>query len=274
MKKKSFPDIQQKAMSIRRHVVAMAVRGKTSHVGSALSCTDILAALYFKIMNIDPQDWDNPKADRFILSKGHGVMAWFAVLAERGFFNTKVLEEYAMDGSRLAEHPGHGLLPGIKVTTGSLGHGLPIGVGMAMAKKMDRLPSRIFVVLSDGECNEGSVWEAAMYGAHQKLDNLVAIVDFNNMQAMGRSTEVNSLEPLAKKWEAFGWEVKEIDGHDTKQIIETLQGVPFKKGRPNAVIAKTVLGKGVSFMEDHLLWHYQIPSDEQLKQALEELKLS
>jgi len=261
-------------MTIRRHVVQMAAEGKTSHVGSALSCVDILCVLYFRIMKIHPQKWSDPDYDRFILSKGHGVMAWFATLAERGFFDVSLLKEYAVDGGRLGEHPDHGAVPGIKVTTGSLGHGLSVGLGMAVAKKLDESPSRIFVVLSDGECNEGSVWEAVMYAAHQKLDNLVAIIDFNKMQAMGRSPEVNAIEPLTEKWKAFGWIVKEVDGHNSEDLIKALERVPFVEGKPSVVIAHTVLGKGVSFMEDDLLWHYQIPSDEQVNQALEELKLS
>ena len=266
-------EIKTRTTIIRRHVVQMAAEAKTSHVGSALSCVDILCALYFRVMKTHPQKWDEPDYDRFILSKGHGVMAWFATLAERDFFDVSLLKEYAVDGGRLGEHPDHGTVPGIKVTTGSLGHGLSVGLGMAIVKKIDQSPSRIFVVLSDGECNEGSVWEAVMYAAHQKLDNLVVIIDFNKMQAMGRSPEVNAIEPLAEKWKAFGWAVEEVDGHNIENMVTTLERIPFMKGKPSVVIAHTVLGKGVSFMEDDLLWHYQIPSAEQVKQAFEELKL-
>ncbi len=268
----SHHEIQQRAILIRRHVVKMAFEGKTSHVGSSLSCVDLLSALYFRIMTIDPQNWNEANVDRFILSKGHGVMAWFATLAERGFFSTETLKEYAQDGGRLAEHPSHGLLPGIKVSTGSLGHGLSVGLGMALAKKMDQSPSRIFVLLSDGECNEGSVWEAAMYATHHKLDNLIALIDYNKIQAMGRSNEVNALEPLRDKWRAFGWAVEEINGHNLDEILKSLEHLPFQSGKPSIVVAHTVLGKGVSFMEDDLLWHYQVPSEIQVKQALEELK--
>ena len=267
-------EIQQKAILIRRHVVKMAFDGKTSHVGSSLSCVDLLCALYFRIMKTDPKKWDDPNYDRFILSKGHGVMAWFATLAERGFFGVNTLKEYATDGGRLGEHPSHGLLPGIKVSTGSLGHGLSIGLGMALAKRMDQSPAKIFVLLSDGECNEGSVWEAAMYAARHKLDNLVTLIDYNKIQAMGRSNEVNALEPLSDKWRAFGWAVQEINGHNLEEIMATLEHLPFQSGKPSAVVAHTVLGKGVSFMQDDLLWHYQVPSETQVKQALEELKLS
>ncbi len=267
----TLSQIQQKARGIRRHVVEMAFNGKTSHVGSALSCVDILTALYFKTMNIEPQDWKGSNCDRFILSKGHGVMAWFAALAERGFIPADMLTEYAKDGGRLGEHPEAGLIPGVMVTTGSLCHGLSVGIGMAMAKKLAKNSSKVFVLLSDGECNEGSVWEAAMFAAHKKLDNLVVIVDDNKMQAMGWSRQISGLDPLGKKWEAFGWAVEEIDGHDIGALIKTLEKNPFQKGKPNAIIANTVLGKGVSFMEDDVLWHYQIPSEEQVKQALKEL---
>ena len=270
----SILEIKRKSILIRKQVVEMAAVGKTSHVGSALSCVDLLVALYFKIMKIDPTNWDSRGADRFILSKGHGAKAWYATLAERGFFSKDMLKDYAKDGSGLGEHPGHGLVPGIKLSTGSLGHGLSVGVGMALAKKLDQLSSRVFVIISDGECNEGSVWEGAMYAAHQKLDNLIALIDFNKMQAMGRSMEVNALEPLKEKWKAFGWAVEEVDGHDMKRIIKVLEKLPFKKHQPSVVIAHTVLGKGVSFMEDKLLWHYQIPSEADLRQALKELESS
>ena len=257
---------------MRRHIVQMAAKGKTSHVGSALSCVDLLAVLYFRAMNIDPKNWDRPNSDRFILSKGHGVMAWYAALAERGFIKAEILNSYALDGSPLGEHPGHGSVAGITVSTGSLGHGLSVGVGMAIAKKMRRQNSKVFVLLSDGECNEGSVWEAAMYAAHRKLDNLIAIIDDNKMQAMGKSTDINAVEPLGEKWRAFGWGVKEIDGHNISDIVAACKKIPFKQGKPSAIVAHTLLGKGVSFMEDRILWHYQIPSEEQLKIALSELK--
>jgi len=270
----SIAEIQNTAVKIRRHVVQMAFKGKTSHVGSALSCVDLLAVLYFKVMNISPKNWQEADTDRFILSKGHGSMAWYATLAEAGFINPSVLDEYCVDGGRLGEHPDGGSVPGILVTTGSLGHGLSIGLGLALAKKMKQESARIFVVLSDGECNEGSVWEAAMYAAHRKLDNLVVLVDNNKMQAMGRTSTINAVEPLAKKWEAFGWNAKEIDGHDISQISEALKEIPFEKGKPSALIAHTVLGKGVSFMQDDVLWHYQIPSQEQVGLALKELKVS
>ena len=266
-------ELKKKSAIVRQHVVKMAAEGKTSHVGSALSCVDILVALYFKVLNIAPDNWKEPDCDRFILSKGHGSMAWYATLAERGFISIETLGEYSVDGGRLGEHPDCGNIPGILVTTGSLGHGLSVGLGMALAKKMDERHSNVYVLLSDGECNEGSVWESAMYAAHRKADNLIAIIDYNNMQAMGRSTEVNAIEPLVEKWRAFGWAVREIDGHNLNEITAILNQIPFEANKPSMIIAHTVLGKGVSFMEDDLLWHYQIPSPEQVKKALEELEL-
>ena len=269
----TLEEIQQLAVKIRRHVVQMAARGKTSHVGSALSCVDLLAALYFRIMNIFPGRWQDEDCDRFILSKGHGVMAWFATLAERGFFDPAMLTEYCVDGGRLGEHPEAGSAPGIAVTTGSLGHGLSIGLGIALAKKMKQSSSRVFVILSDGECNEGSIWEAAMYAAHQKVDNLIVLVDDNQMQAMGKSFTINAVEPLGEKWKAFGWAVKEIDGHNLSEILQAGERLPLEPGKPNAIIAHTLLGKGVSYMEDRILWHYQIPSEEQVKIAMTELAI-
>ena len=267
----TLEDIRQKTMRMRRDIVAMAAEGKTSHVGSALSCVEILAVLYFKVMNISPRNWQSAGADRFILSKGHGAMAWYAALAEAGFVRREQLAAYAADGGRLGEHPSHGAVPGIILSTGSLGHGLSVAAGMALARKIDGLPSRVFAVLSDGECNEGSVWEAAMCAAHRQLDNLIVVIDDNRWQALGRSREVNALEPFKDKWTAFGWQAYQVDGHDVGALAEVLSGAVIRPGRPSVVIARTCLGKGVSFMEDDLLWHYQIPSREQLQKALEEL---
>jgi len=261
--------LQTSATAIRRQVVQMAFEGQTSHVGSALSCAEILAVLYFHVMDIDPLGLR--QGDRFILSKGHGVMAWYAALALRGFFPVQRLKEYAVDGSVLGEHPHRGSVPGIEVTTGSLGHGLSIASGMALARAMDQTPGKVFVLLSDGECNEGSIWEAAMYAAQAKLDNLMAIIDDNHMQALGNSRAINALEPLKDKWDAFGWETFEVNGHDAQGLLDAIQKMNAPNGKPKVLIARTCLGKGVSFMENELLWHYQIPSQEQVNQALTEL---
>ncbi len=271
--KAEIEELLARARSVRAETVRMAHQGRTAHVACALSCVDILVALYFRSLRISPPRPTGPGDDRFILSKGHGCMSLYATLAERGFFPRSLLETYARDGSALAEHPPPTGVPGVEVATGSLGHGLSIGAGAALARAMDRRPGRVFVLLSDGECNEGSVWEGAMFAAGQRLDNLVAIVDYNKLQAMGRSNEITALAPLAEKWHAFGWSTREVDGHDIGALIEAFEGVPFARGRPSVVVAHTVKGKGVSFMEDNLEWHYRPPSAEDLRRALGELQV-
>jgi transketolase len=247
----------------------MAHAGRTPHVASALSCVDILVALYFSVLGIDPASPDDPDRDRLLLSKGHGCMAQYGALAERGFFPEVVLEEYARDGGRLAEHPGPHCVPGIEAATGSLGHGLPIGAGLALAAKVRGANYRVFVVLSDGECYEGSVWEAALFAPALSLAGLTAIVDYNGWSAMAPTYP--AMEPLAEKWRAFGWSVQEIDGHDVEALASVLAAVPFEPGRPSAIIARTVKGKGVSFMENDLEWHYRPPNDQDLQRALLEI---
>ena len=268
----SVKDIQSVATRMRRHILIMAANGKTSHVGSALSCVEILAVLYFRFMNVSSENWLAPEANRFILSKGHGAKAWYAVLAEAEFISLKELDNYAKDGSYLGEHPSHCHTPGIGLSTGSLGHGLGVGAGQALAKKLDQRQGRVFVLVSDGECNEGSIWEAAMCATQHKLDNLMVIVDDNHMQAMGPSRQISALDSLKDKWAAFGWKVKECDGHDIDALINSCEELFVNDGKPSIVIARTVLGKGVSFMEDKILWHYQIPSEENLRVALKELE--
>jgi transketolase len=249
----------------------MTHRARSSHVGTCLSIADILAVLYGEVLHVDPARPDWPDRDRFILSKGHGVAAVYAVFAERGFFPKEWLDTYCQDGSKLAGHITHHGVPGVEASTGSLGHGLSIGCGMALAGKRDGRPYRVFVMLSDGECDEGSTWEAVLFAPHHRLDNLIAIVDYNKIQAFGAVKEVLDLEPLADKWRAFRWTVREIDGHDYEQIEDALTSVPFEPGKPSCIIAHTVKGKGVSFMENQLAWHYKSPNDEQLAQALAEI---
>jgi transketolase len=239
-------------------------------VGTSLSIVDLLTVLYWRILRVDPTRPEWPDRDRFILSKGHGCAAVYVTLAKRGFFPEKWLETYCENGSRFTGHISHDV-PGVEVSTGSLGHGLCVGCGMALAGKRDNRPYRIFVLLSDGECDEGSTWEAALFAPHHKLDNLIAIVDYNKIQNFGNVKEILDLEPLADKWRTFGWEVREIDGHDFTQIERELLSVPFKSGRPSCIVAHTIKGKGVSFMENKLLWHYKPPDDKQLHQALVEL---
>ena len=250
----------------------MAHDGCTPHVGSALSCVDLLVALYFARMNSDPENPRDPARDRFVLGKGHGCMAYYAVLAERGYFPVEILGEYAREGGRLAEHPSRECVPGIEVATGSLGHGLPIAAGMALAAKMRGEDHQVFALLSDGECYEGSVWEAAVFAAVNKLDNLVCFIDFNRWSAMSRTD--TALEPLAVKWTAFGWAALEVDGHNPRELLSVMDDIPSVPGRPTAIVARTVKGKGVSFMEDDLEWHYRPPSDDDLKRALAEIEAS
>lgn len=249
----------------------MVHRANASHVGTCFSMSDLLAVLYADVLRLDPERPGWADRDRLILSKGHGCAALYAVLAERGFFPASWLDEYCRDGARLAGHASHHGVPGVEVSTGSLGHGLSLGCGMALAAARSGAPYRTFVILSDGECDEGSTWEAALFAPHHRLDNLVAVVDYNKMQSLGSVEEVLDLEPLGDKWSSFRWSVREIDGHDHDEIRHAFSSVPFEPGRPSAVVAHTVKGKGVSFMEGELAWHYKAPDEEQLAVALAEL---
>lgn len=260
------------ARRLRITVLNMIVRAKSSHLGSCYSMIELLAALYFRILRVDPAAPQLPSRDRFILSKAHGAAALYATLAERGFFSRDLLATFYQDGSVLAGHADVHGVPGVEVAAGALGHGLAIAAGMSLAAQHDASESRVFTVLSDGECDEGSIWEAALFASARGLDNLIAIVDYNKLQGMGFVRDVIALEPLAAKWEAFGWAVREIDGHDLDEIIATLAAVPFAPGKPSAVIAHTIKGKGVSFMENALLWHYRTPDADELRAALAELE--
>jgi len=232
---------------------------------------EILGVLYGKILRVDPQQPDWKYRDRFILSKGHGCAALYAVLAERGFFPVDRFDTFCQDGSELVGHATHTHLPGVEVSTGSLGHGLSIACGMALVGKRENQASRFFVLLSDGECDEGSTWEAMLFAGFHALDNVVVIVDYNKIQSLGRVKEVLDLEPFADKWRACRWAVVEIDGHDLEQIDSVLNNIPFEPGKPNCIIAHTVKGKGVSFMEDQLLWHYRAPNADEYRLACIEL---
>ncbi len=271
---------------IRIKLVEMSHHAKAAHLGSSLSCVDILTALYFgNILSIDPKNPKNPDRDRFILSKGHAASALYATLAYRGFFSETLLDTYGSAGSLLEEHPGPALLAGIEAATGSLGHGLSIGTGMALAGKINNKPYKVVVLISDGECNEGSVWEAALFASKHNLNNLTVIVDFNKWQATGRSCEVMSLEPLKDKWQAFGFNAVEADGHNISQLTQIMKPASSLKqseydsltsynsliSKPTAVIAHTVKGKGISFMEDDNNWHYRIPNIDELERAKNEL---
>jgi len=260
------------ASEARVRCIEMSCRAKTAHLGSALSVVDILVAIYWgSSFNISPENVAVEGRDRIILSKGHAVSALYAVLASRGFFPEERLTEYNQNGGDLPEHPAPRSVPGIEFATGSLGHGLPVGLGMALSSRITEKPFKVVVVMSDGECNEGSVWEAAMMAAAQNVDNLVAIVDYNKWQATGRSQEVLQLASLQKKWESFGWYVQDVDGHNMPALLKSLENACQMEGRPSVIIANTVKGKGVSFMEDDNNWHYRSPTPEEVEQAKQEL---
>ena len=261
------------ALTIRQRTIETSASARIPHLGSCLSCVDLLTALYWKELRIDPQAPEAPDRDRFVLSKGHGAPVLFQVLAERGFFPTERLAEFGKPGSVFHEHPpkpGH--IPGVEAATGSLGHGLPMALGMAIAQRIQGSNSRCYALLSDGECNEGSIWEAAMLAAGQHVHQLTAIVDYNKWQATGRSQEVMALEPLAAKWEAFGWHAQEIDGHDLAAIGQALAAARAETSKPSVIVAHTIKGKGVSFMEDDNNWHYRTPNPQELDAALAELQ--
>mgnify|MGYP001482873724 CR=1 FL=1 len=258
----------QVANSIRRSLVHMVHYSKSSHIGTCLSVVDILSVLYFKVMNIDPTTPQMLGRDKFILSKGHGGAALYATLAERGFFPKEYLDKYYIDDGILPGHLDMTAVPGIEVSTGSLGHGLSLGIGMAYGNRQVKDPGHIYVLLGDGECNEGSVWEGIMFASSINLSNLTAIVDYNKLQSFGRTNEVINQVNIAERWKAFGWHVEEIDGHNFNQIEHALK---VKTEIPKVIIAHTIKGKGVSFMENKLEWHYKSPSDEELKLALKEL---
>ncbi|MBI4179184.1 transketolase [bacterium] len=264
-------DLKQMARRIRLKLVEMSCIAKTPHLGSALSCVDILVAAYWGAMKIDPARPDDPGRDRFILSKGHAATVIYAALAYRGFYSMDYLDQYNRAGGKLPEHPSPGCAPGIECASGSLGHGLSIGCGMALAARLNGHPYRVFVCMSDGECNEGTVWEAALFAPAHRLDNLIAIIDYNKWQATGRSDEIMSLRPLREKWESFGWDAVDVDGHDIGALIEIMRSVPGKSGKPTALVAHTVKGKGISFMEDNNDWHYRIAKEDDLRAAEREL---
>ncbi|CAL7963016.1 Apulose-4-phosphate transketolase subunit A [Gammaproteobacteria bacterium] len=260
------------ALKIRKHVVEMAHLGKSSHVASALSMADIVAVLYGEILNIDPKTPKWVDRDRFILSKGHAGSGIYAALAETGFFDVDVLKTHYQDGSILSGHVSHKGIPGVELSTGSLGHGLSVGTGMAYAAKLDDKHHKIYVLMSDGECDEGSNWEAILFAAHHKLDRLVAIIDYNKIQSIATTKETLDLEPFADKWQAFGWHVQEVDGHNHREIKQAVSNFSEEKNKPHCIIAHTTKGKGISFMENTVLWHYRSPQGEEYKKAMRELE--
>ena len=267
--------LRHKALAIRQNVLRMIKAGQTGHVGGALSSTDILTALYFKLMRVDPRQPSWPQRDRFVLSAGHKCLALYGVLAEKGFFDKSILDTYGALSSKLGGHPDMHKLPGVETNTGALGHGLSIAGGMALGLKMDGSDAKVYVIMGDGELAEGSNWEAAAASSHHRLDNLLVFVDRNRLQISGPTVEVMSYEPLDKRWEAFGWGVRVIDGHDLRQIVANATDMPFKKGRPSVIIADTVKSKGLPFAENKLEYHYWKATDaemEMAEQALEQIK--
>ncbi len=264
-------EMKKIALDIRLDLLKMIADKGKGHTGAALSMVEIVTALYFGVLRADPEEPRHPDRDRFILSKAHGCTALYAGLAERGYFPREKLSEYYECDSCFAGHPVKGL-PGIEIPTGSLGHGLSIAAGMALAAKMDGKKHRIFTLLGDGELQEGSVWEAAMAAAHYGLDNLAAIVDRNNLNLDGPTEKVMALEPLKDKWQSFGWEVRISDGHDAAEMARILRTVPFSAGRPSILIAMTVKGKGVNFMENVREWHNLAPNPEQAQEAFRQLR--
>lgn len=261
--------LKQLALKIRKHAINMTSTGGSSHIGSILSIADILAVLYGSVLNYKA---DNPKwqsRDRFILSKGHAGAGVYAALAESGFMSVDKLKTHYKNGSDFSGHVSHKGIPGVELSTGSLGHGLPVATGMALAAKINEDEHMVYVLMSDGECDEGSNWEAALFAPHHKLDNLVVIIDRNKLQSIHSTEDTLGLEPFVDKWQAFGWNVVDVNGHDLEQLISACNSKIA--GKPLCIVANTTKGKGVSFMENQVLWHYKSPQGEEYEAAMKEL---
>lgn len=259
------------AKEVRKDILRMSHRAQSAHTGGALSCVEILVALYFQIMKVISQDPEDPHRDRLIFSKAHDAKALYAVLAHRGYFDRTLLEKYELDGGKLPGHSTRHCVPGVEVSAGALGHGLSMAAGVAYAGKLDKKKWRVFAVLSDGECDEGSTWEAALFAGHHHLDNLIAIVDYNQLQGYGFTKDVLNLEPFAIKWQSFGWEVQEVNGHEFSEIIATLGRIPFAKGKPSVVIAHTIKGfGGVPIHVNKVSSQYNPPTEDEVRRILED----
>jgi len=266
-------DLTHKAHELRALIFKTIIAAGGGHIPTSFSIVEILTVLFYKVLNFNLENHNDPDRDRFILSKGHGAVSLYAVLADLGFFDTDMLMSFGKKGTRLGGHPDMYKVPGVEASTGSLGHGFPFAIGQALAGKIDKKDYRVYALLGDGECQEGSVWEAALCASHNELDNFIAIVDYNKFQAMDRIESINALEPFVDKWKAFGWETVEVDGHDIGELLETLKSVPLKKGKPNLIMAHTLKGKGISYMENQAIWHYRMPNEEEMKIACQELGL-
>lgn len=269
----SVLNLEKMAKELRQTVFNSICSGGGGHIAGSLSIIEILTVLYNGILRVDSKNPKDPERDRFILSKGHAAVSLYAALAEKGFFAKTELDKFGKKGSILGGHPDMHKVPGVEASTGSLGHGFPFGTGIALAGKLDKKDYRVFILLGDGECQEGSIWEAAMFAPQHKLDNLIAIIDYNKIQAIDRIDTIVSLEPIADKWKSFGWEVKEVDGHNIGQLQSILSDVPFSKDKPSLIIAHTIKGKGISFMENTPIWHFRMPNKEELKIACNELEI-
>lgn len=271
MVKVDYEQLQKTATEIRKGIIKAVHSAGSGHPGGSLSAADILTVLYFHKMKVDPKNPKWEKRDRFVLSKGHAAPVLYATLAEKGFFHKDELLKLRQVGAMLQGHPDMKGTPGIEMSTGSLGQGFSTTIGMALASKIDKKEDKIYTLLGDGEVQEGIVWEAAMAASHYKLDNITAILDFNGLQIDGKNEEVMNIHPIKEKWESFGWYVIEIDGHNFEEIIDAFDKADEIKNQPTMIIAKTIKGKGVSYMENQAGWHGSAPKDEEAKQALEEL---
>lgn len=273
MDKKTMEELKNKAKIIRKDIINMLTEAKSGHPGGSLSASEILAYLYFKEMKVDAKEPNKQDRDRFVLSKGHGAPVLYSTLAEKGYFPKEELMKLRKTGNMLQGHPDMKGTPGVDMSTGSLGQGLSAANGMALAGKLDYKDYRVFVLIGDGELQEGQIWEAAMTAAHYRLDNITAFIDNNGLQIDGFNKEVMNIEPIKEKWEAFGWHTINIDGHDFEQIEKAVLEAKNTKGKPTVIIAKTVKGKGISFMENEASWHGVAPNQEQSQQALKELEV-
>jgi transketolase len=268
----SVEELEKMAVIIRCDIIDMICTAAAGHPGGSLSAADVVTALYFRVMRIDPENPDWPDRDRFILSKGHACPVWYAALAERGYFDKSHLKTLRQMGSILQGHPDMLKTPGIDMTAGSLGHGLPAGLGMALSGKLQKKDYQVFVIIGDGESQEGSIWEASMAAPNFKLDNLTAILDYNHLQNDYSVDDIMPIHPAVDKWQAFGWHVIDIDGHDMAQVVVALEEAKSHKGKPTMIVANTVKGKGVSYMENVCEWHGRAPCQEEADQAIEELR--
>lgn len=265
-------DLKTKAKQLRKRIIELSYEAVSAHISSCLSIADILTVLYWEVLKVNPQKPNDPNRDRFILSKGHAAQALYAVLNQRGFFKERLLKTYGKNGTLFGAHAEH-RIAGIELSTGSLGHGLSVGAGLSLAAKLHNLQYKVYVLLSDGECDTGTVWEAALFAAHHKLSNLVVIVDYNKIQAFGKVKKVLNLEPFYKKWSSFNWAVKEIDGHNINKLLGTFKA-KTTKDKPTVIIAHTIAGKGISFMENKIEWHYFNLNEKQYSKAIKEIDSS